>query len=629
MSNVISDRVGYFLKDFPPFHFLSPDEIEKISKEITVEFYRPGQFVFCEGESGKRQCFILRKGNVKLLKSEDGEEQLIDQCEPGDVFGVRSLLSGNPYVMTALAEEESLVYAIKEQLFRHYLENNKDFALYFTLGYAAGQVIVRSDKSQQKSRFNQFESFEQETLEYSKEVVSCLESETILSAAQKMRDRKVGSIIVVDERSFPIGIVTDNDLRNKVVAENTSVDQPVSSIMSSPVKTINSDISVGEAMGKMLTQKVHHLVATQDGTINSPVSGIVSDHDVVVSQKNHPVALIKAIKRTHEVEKWSAIREEAEKMLTSYLKQEISIPLITGLISTINDTIIERAVQLGVQKVFGDESTDYCWLNLGSEGREEQLLRTDQDNAIIIADAHADQKERYLELGAFVNDILIQCGFVACPAEIMARNPAYCITLSEWQQLFDRWIRTPEPMALMNSTIFFDFRGGEGNAELVNNLESYLVEQIRANEIFLSHLAANALQNPPPLSFFKGFVVERSGEHKDDFDIKKRAMMPLSDAARVLTLGHGVTHIKSTMGRFRKLAELEPKNAALYEDAVQAYGILMRNRALSGLQNQDSGRFVKVESLNKLQKQLLKNAFFPIKELQELISVRYQSAYFS
>lgn len=629
MSNVIADRVAYFLKDFPPFSFLSVEEREQVADKITVQFYQPGQFVFQEGESGKGFCYVLHKGNIKLLKKKDASDLLVDQCEPGDIFGVRSLLSGNPYVMSARVEDESLVYAIDQQLFDRFMKTNQQFSLFFASGYASGQVIVRSDQPQNRKSLSLTASFEQETLKYTQEVVTCDQQQTIKEVAAKMKANRVGSVIITDINQLPIGIVTDTDLRNKVVAEGLRVDHSITEIMSSPVKTVSPQVTVGEAMGRMITQKVHHLVVTKDGTNQTPIAGIISDHDIMLSQKSHPAALIKEIKRSEEISKWAEIRNEAELLIQKYLEQEVSITLINGLINAINELIIDKAVSQAVNKLPGQVKPDFCWILLGSEGRGEQLLRTDQDNALILGDDQKSFRHDFLVMARFVNDVLSSCGFAYCPAEIMARNPLNCLTLSEWKDRFNRWIETPDPKSLMNATIFFDFKAGPGDQQLVKSLENHLISQLKKHTIFLNHLAANALQNPPPLSFFKGFVVERSGEHKDEFDIKKRAMMPLSDAARLLTLSQGIVHLKNTVDRFNALAELEPKNAALYHDSAQAYSILMRHRAQSGLRNKDSGRFVKVESLNKLQRQMLKNAFLPIKELQELISVRFQLSYFS
>jgi CBS domain-containing protein len=205
MANVISDRVAFFLKDFPPFSFLKEEEQAHIAEHVTVKFYRSGQVIFKEGEQGLGFCFVLHKGNVKLIKKVEHVDQLVDQCEPGDVFGVRSLLSGNPYVMSAFAEEETLVYAIPQGVFEQYLDSNQHFAKYFAAGYASGQVIVRADQNKSSS-LSAVSSFEEESLQFSSEVVSCGVSTTIQEAAKIMKVKKVGSIIIAKANDQPIGI---------------------------------------------------------------------------------------------------------------------------------------------------------------------------------------------------------------------------------------------------------------------------------------------------------------------------------------------------------------------------------------------------------------------------------------
>ncbi len=218
-----------------------------------------------------------------------------------------------------------------------------------------------------------------------------------------------------------------------------------------------------------------------------------------------------------------------------------------------------------------------------------------------------------------------ECGFEYCPAEMMASNPRGCLSLSEWEKKFDNWIYRPGKEEIMFTTIFFDYRAVYGKEELSKQLTDSIYKSISNQDIFLGFLAKNALQNPAPLSFFRNFMVERSGEHKDEFDIKARAMMPLTDAARLLILEARQYGINNTFQRFDHMAKLEPQNAELYEQAADAYEILMRFRALQGLQNKDSGRFFRPDELNKMQRMMLRNCFKPIKDLQDLIEIRFRT----
>ncbi|MEM9897085.1 MAG: DUF294 nucleotidyltransferase-like domain-containing protein, partial [Bacteroidota bacterium] len=402
MSNLINDRVAYFLRKFPPFDALDRKDLLHTAEQITVKYLPAKTFLFHEGAGGSGYCYILNQGNIKLLKKEAGGSKLIDQCEPGDIFGVRSILTQKPYSLSAQAIEESLVYAIPKSVFEQLIQENPSFAAFFTNGYAAGQVIVRSDQ-EYRSLEN---SLAVPGIDYSKQVLVCSDI-SISEAAREMKKKGVGSIIIVNDKAFPMGIVTDTDLRNKVLAEEVNPSTSIREIMSSPVTTIEPSFSLAEVLMEMVRTGVHHLVVTKDGTPASEVEGIVSDHDVMLAQSNHPASLIKSLKKSKDPSEWKMIREKAEKMLLELLRQEVKTSLLAALITKINDTIIEKAILKSLESHPELSGVEFTWLNLGSEGREEQLLRTDQDNAIIYPDENELQKEKILILAREVNEILI------------------------------------------------------------------------------------------------------------------------------------------------------------------------------------------------------------------------------
>lgn len=629
MGNVIIDRVIFFLKDYPPFSFLETEELEDIASHITVKHARKDEYLFEEGQPNKGYCLVLRQGNIRLYQQQGAKQELIDQCEPGDIFGVRSILSDKPYVMSARCEEDSLLYALEVSSFRKYLESHHKFALFFASGYASGQAVVRGEH--QELYLKKVTPIKELPLQYSENVITCAVDTTVQDAAGLMQVAGVGSIVIADTKNCPLGIVTDTDLRNKVVAGALDLNTKVSAIMSSPVKTIAPHFLLSEVQIEMIRSQLHHLILTKDGSHKSEIVGIVSDHDIMLSMQNHPAALIKAIRYSDDPERWAEIRDSAETLVLEYLEQEVSVSLISNLVTSINDTIIDKAISHALDKFPEAQDISFAWLSLGSEGREEQLLRTDQDNAIVFEDQEDNNnaQKMLLQVAELVTGILQKCGFEKCPAEIMASNPQFCQPVSVWKKYFSSWIENPDPKAVMNSTIFFDYRTTYGNIKLQEQLDHYLEKAIAKHKIFLNHLAQNARHNPAPLSFFKKFVVEKSGEHKDSFDIKKRAMMPLSDAARVLCLESAGPMVHNTVDRFRHLATRDASKARLYEEAAQAYEIFMRIRAINGLKNRDSGRFIDIESMNKLEKQILKNAFLPINDLQHMMEVRFQLAYFN
>jgi CBS domain-containing protein len=646
MSNVIVNRVKEFLKRFPPFTFLSQTSLELVAKEVEVRYFVKGEYLFRQGEPAQNFFFVLKEGSLQLTENQDGESRIVEVCDEGDVFGVLALLGKRPYILSAQTREDTLIYAIPVAVFEKILEENSRVSLYFAAGFASGQVVVRSDLSQSQKARSTFAEISkdnglliftgQSDLNYSHEVLTCQQGESVVEAAKKMAEKSVSSIVIVDKKNHPVGIITDKDLRNRLVAEKRSFETLVEDLMTKPVLTKSKESDFPSLYLTMIKHRLHHLIFTEDGSPNSPVTGILSDHDILLSQGNSPAVLINALMNTWEVKEMAKIRDRAERLLKYYLENELAMEFVANIISEINDIIIQRAIQIAKGKhddLYPKESkVKFCFLSLGSEGREEQMLRTDLDNALVFEDVPESDIEgtkAYMMLIAQeVIEILLACGFQACPAEMMANNPKWCQPVSQWKKYFSDWVLSPNQEALMHAAIFFDFRPVFGHKKLAEEMIQHIYQEIAGKTIFLNFLAKNALLNPPPLGFFRNFIVEKSGEHRDKFDIKLRAMMPLADIARLLVLSHRVVGINNTFKRFEKLSELEPNYKDLFLEAGKAYEILMRMRAIEGLRSENSGRYITPESLGKLQRQLLKNTFAPIDELQKILRVRFQLDYF-
>ncbi|NBC06528.1 MAG: CBS domain-containing protein [Bacteroidetes bacterium] len=643
MENTIPRRIFDFLKDYPPFSLLPRDALEAVAAEVKVRYFQEGQLVFNQGDTAGAHVFIVREGAIQLYREAEEEQVLVEQCDEGDVFGIRPLLAEEDYALTAKAAEESLLYAVPVAGFREVLEQNPKIALYLATTFAA-DVGERYHKDFKPSLFHDKQGpeyapsplIEVQSLTGSKTPVTCLPDTTIQQAAATMSEREVGSIIITDADDRPVGIITDKDLRKRVATGQVGLREKVASIMSSPVITVPPNLQMAEVQIEMVRNRINHLCVTEDGSSDSKVIGVLSEHDLMVMQGNNPAILIREIRRCTEAEALRSIRERAEVLLEGYIYQEVAISFISAIMTELNDEIIHRAIELSEQEM-ADEGYEapqagFCWMALGSEGRGEQLLRTDQDNALVFEDVPEEEYEAtkayYLELAGRVTHKLNQVGFEYCPADMMASNPDWCLSLEQWKLQFSRWIKEPEPKAVMYCTIFFDYRGVYGKAELTEALTEHIFEALDGQSVFMSFLAKNALENPPPLTFFRNFVVENSGEHKDKFDIKARAMMPLADAARVLMLNARLSNINNTFRRFDKLAEMEPKNKELYEQASDAYEILMRYRALHGLKMKNSGRYFDPSKMTKMERINLRNSFQPIKALQSLLNVRFQLAYF-
>lgn len=624
------------LSRHPPFDRLDAGLLDRIARGIRIRYLEADEIVFEEGAVAKPEFYVVVKGEVAISQQVDGETVLIDVCDDGDIFGVRALLADRPYGARAQAKDDTLLYVLSKSQLDELVREAPSVALFFAADFAADVpqrletnrlVAVRAARREAKVRDAADDTRRVDPV---RDVLTCAPNTTIRQAASEMSERNVGSILIVDEERKPLGIVTDSDLRSKVVGRGRDVSGLVSEIMSSPVLTIDDQTTVSSLIATVMKKHLHHFAVTEDGTAATPVVGIVSEHDILKTQGSHPIVILSEINRAKTQERLRALRDQAEELLRQYLEDEVGMGFLSNMISEINDALIRRAIRLSLSELSErgrEPPVPFCWLALGSEGREEQLLRTDQDNAILYAEPGDDEGEAerfFLELGKRVVEILVAAGFERCPGDVMASNPKWNQPLSVWRQYFFDWVREPENVAVMHTNIFFDFRPVFGDDALASELKAYIFKRIKDDRSFLAFFARNATQNPPPLSFFRNMVVERSGEHRDAFDIKARAMMPLADAARVLVYDLGINIYGSTAERWERIAETDENLARLAGEAGMAYEILMRIRALEGLNRGSSGRYVHIKELNKIERQTLRSTFSVVKDVQLMLTSRYR-----
>jgi len=469
--------------------------------------------------------------------------------------------------------------------------------------------------------------------------VTCTPETSVRAAAQQMRRENVGSILVLVDGD-PVGIVTNTDLRDRVIADGRAPEMPVSAVMSRPVVTRPATASIFEALRTLMRHRMHHLVVTATEAPGAPVIGVVSDQDIARLHGFNPVALLKRIERAPSVMALTSIRRELAPHLLYLEAQGVSAEDIIAVNTEANDLLTVRVLQCveeSLRREAAVEAVDlrWVWLSLGSEGRGEMSLKTDQDNALLYEDpsseAEATQAQRwFLRFAEAANEALVQCGFTRCPGDVMARNPRWCRPLGAWKRTFRGWIQEPDPKALMQASIFFDLRGLHGDTGLVTALQDDLRQALKAERGFLAFMMHNALTNRPPLSIFGGFALARSGPHRHRFDLKLRGLMPLVDLARILALEAGYLASTHTMDRLQHVQTALPDLQATVDNARDAYRYLVDRRlahhlralrhgeALSNLDN-----YLDPDTLSDVQQQMLKAVFGVIRDMQEVLAHRY------
>lgn len=629
MKNTISHRVADFLKTYPPFSFLSPKDLEIISEQISIVYQEKDSLIFEVNEEKHDYFYVVHKGAVALRENKDSP--IMDMCDEGDIFGLRPLIANENYIMETRAYEETILYAIPIQIFKPYALENKKVGNFLIESFASNTLNPFS-KSYRKKLYGE-DSLEIDTnlldlqmVKYSKKIINCFASTTAKEVAEIMTHHSVGAVLVTDNL-IPIGIITDKDLRMKIATGIFPITATAKEIMTSPVVTNRPKMTVTQAQMAMMKSNVSHLCLTKDGTPNSKVVGILSKHDLMVSLGNNPAVLLRAVKRAKKFKNIKFIRTNISQLLQSYLDQNIPMMIVSRIISDLNDACTKQVISIVLNKAATPPPVKFSWLAMGSQGRSEQLLQTDQDNALLYEDVSSENadytKTYFLNLAEQINKGLFEIGYEYCPAEMMASNPNWCMSLSEYKEKVHQWITNTGINEVLLSFIFFDYSLVFGDSELVNSLSDYIFEDSNANPAFYRHLVSGALQNPSPTGFFRDFLLEQDGAHKDFFNIKSRALMPLADAARVLILSHSVKSISNTVERFEKLAELEPNNSELYLACAYSYKRLLQFRTKQGLLHNDSGQYVSLKTLSKAEKIQLKNTFKTLSDLQEIIRIRF------
>ncbi len=637
MSNAISQRIVDFLKEYEPFNYLSNDDLIKITNTIRVINLEKHKSLFQINDKLHDCFYVVASGVIHLTVVSDAEETLLNKCYAGDIFGLRPFFAKNNYQMNAKAREESIVYAIPILTFKPFVTQNQEVLDFLLESFATN---TKSSLDNQKHGFisdnvgysdNQSDMLYFQSLAYNKTPLKISIETSIKDAAQLVTDNMFDSALITDQ-SYPVGIVTDKDFRSKVATGRVSLFSSIDKIMASPVITVTENISVAEAQLVMLKHGVSHLCVTHDGTDKSEVKGSISEHDLVVAQANNPGVLLREIKRSQTAKELKLVRDKLADIIQSSLNKNIPLTHINSIAGEITLAIVKRAVEQAILDL-GSPPARFAWLSIGSQGRKEQLLLTDQDSILVFDDVSADKyrdvKDYFIRLSKKTTATLEKVGFSICPQGHMASNMLWCKSLSDWQKQYNNWMKNPGEISNEISSAFFDYEMAFGEQNIEDAITDVIFKNAKNNTLFFDYLGNDALKKPTPLNFFKKFNVEEDGEHKGKFDIKTRALMPLIDGARLLVMSNNIRGINNTYLRFKQLAMVDPKFSEIYLNCADTFLLLSKFRAIEGLKNDDSGQFINLDEINKLDKEKIKASLASIKELEELIKDRFQLTHFS
>ncbi len=627
---MLLEDVINFLRKEPPFQFLDEAALKSVAGSLSMEFYPKDTLILKQDGPPSDALRIIKKGAVKVfMKSEGGEDVLMDYKGEGDTFGFLSLFGADRQRTTVVAVDDTICYILNKERVAKLLETSPPFAEYF-MSYLSRYVDRTSKEMQNKSLYYESSDrflFTTPVGDIAKEAVAVPEETPIQEAAQFMAQNKIDSLIILDRRNLPAGIITEKDLSQKVVAKGRSVSEPVKNIMTISLIRVDARDSCFEAVLKMIKYNIHHMLVIEDGALK----GIMTNHDLMLLQGTSPLSFANDVEHQRTIDGLVSVSEKINNIVGLLLKQGAKAANIAKIISEINDRVVRKVLEIA-EATFGQPPVPYCWIAFGSEGRKEQTFKTDQDNAIIYADPSSPEEEeetkRYFSsFASFARDGLVKIGFPLCPADYMASNPQWCQPLRIWKKYFSQWINEPTPDALLKALIFFDSRPLYGKFKLLDELSYSIKSMLEGNAIFFGHMANMIIKNTPPIGFLKSFVVEKSGEHKNEFNLKIKGITPIADAMRLFALEKGIKET-STLGRIKTLRDSNTIVNEYADDLEHAFEFIMLLRIHHQVEQMESGvnpdNFINPDKLSNLEKRTLREAFHLIAKLQTLILERYK-----
>ncbi len=629
-TSVVLNAVTDFLKAIPPFQFLSVAELRSLAKTMSQEYFPRDTVILSAGGEAADSLYVIKKGGVKLsVSTGEGADVILDMRSEGELFGLLSMLGGDITRLDVTTVEDTICYTIPGDEVRERLLTHADAA-----GYLVKTSVTRYiDRSLSEIRERTRLLGDGERLLYSLSVADvamrpaflCNPETTIRAAAQLMAATNSTSVFVADSNKRAIGVVTDNDFADKVVCCARPLEAPITEVMSSPVISVEATDPVFYAMVQMLGHNIHHLLVTRTGVAEA----VLTNHDLLLLQGKSPLTLMRHVGQQTNLEDLVVAQGRTSELIPLLMREGAKPSHITRILAELNDRVVAKILELG-ERDLGPPPGPYCWVVMGSEGRQEQTFKTDQDNALIYDDIpDSAAAERYFEqLARFVSVALQRCGYPPCEGGFMATNSRWRQSLSAWKSHFTTWITDPVQATAEDAFILFDMRPVAGSPHLYTELWKHNRELLKSANLFQSIFAFISINHKPPLGFFRQLVVERSGQHKDELDLKLKGTGPIVNAARIWSLEAGVQEI-NTIDRLRGLATAGTVDVKLLADLRDGFEFLTSLRLEHQLQQAKNGtrisNYINPAALSPLQKGLMKETFEAITRAQSLIKSKFET----
>ena len=617
-----------------PFSAMHERDVDAIVRDTKLRYYSPGQVILAPSTGPPSHAYFIREGSVHGELPGNAAAQagaLASSWEgtAGEMFPLSELVARRAVTRAYRAVQDTFVLTFPATLFDTMIERSPVFADYCTgtlshlldLARAALQAEYATAVTEQRGTSTPL-------VQLLRQSAITVERELPLGEALQLMDaRRIGSLPVVDSQHRPLGIFTRQDVIGRVVLPQRALDTPIGEVMSAPVVTLPKEATAADAALEMAARGIRHVVVVDD---SGAVIGVVSERDLFSLQRLSVRELASDIRRARDL---TALRQSAADVRAlshALVAQGVASGQLTRLIASLNDQIVHRLLDL-VAPRYKLDGLALCWIGMGSEGRGEQTIATDQDNGLIFVAPDAvttdAARDRLLPFAQEVNHSLDALGYPLCKGGVIAMNPRWCASLGEWQAAFHAWIERGDPESLLASSIFFDFRSLWGDAQLAQALRRDVAALASANPRFLKQMTDNALRNRPPLNWYGELQADPRGGH--GIDLKLHGTSMVVDGARILALASGVFAtntvarlVEASPSRGIPMAEVRAWSDAF--EFLQLVRLRTQHRRAAGLLAPfDNPNLVPLDDLSDLDRRILKEALRQVRTLQQRLQLDY------
>ncbi len=604
----------------PPFAQMAAVDVDYFLSQSQQQYFAPDETLLEPGSGPVTHLLYIRQGAVTGSRGLAQHKGGAFEYQLGDLFPVSAALVGRAVTASYKASADTFVLALPVAAMRTLAQRSTVFSDF--LQQRTAQFLELSRKAVQAAYSAQ--AMQEQSLDKSlgellqQPPVTCTPSTPVREVLEQMHKRRIGSMLVTDNAGQPVGILTRYDVLGRIILAQVPLDTPISQIMVQPVHSLTVQNTAQDAALLMSRHGIRHIPITRNGM----AVGMVSERDLFAIQKQSLKSVSAAIHAAQDVASFQSAARDIRQLARNLLGQGIQARQLTALISHLNDTLTTQLLSMKAAE-HGVDLHRLCWLALGSEGREEQTIATDQDNALILPnDTKADKRAAISAFAKSVNLALDAAGYPLCKGGIMAGQASCCLTLDEWRTRFGHWIAQGSPADLLNASIYFDFRALAGDHRLAQTLRDEVCQLAQNTPRFHKQLALNALTRSVALNWRGAIDVDANGM----VDLKLQGTAIFVDAARLYGLANGITHTNTRLrlqmvGALLKLASTE------YDAWVSGFEFLQMLRLRIQLDEQASAsdpNRLELTSLNDVDRRILRESFRVARQLQQRLQLDYE-----